>query len=33
MLDFEFYTPTRVFFGKGKQKDVGKIISNYGYKK
>lgn len=33
MLDFEFYTPTKVFFGKGKQKDVGKIISDYGYKK
>lgn len=33
MLDFEFYTPTKVFFGKGKQRDTGKIISNYGYKK
>ncbi|MBR5473040.1 MAG: iron-containing alcohol dehydrogenase [Clostridia bacterium] len=33
MLDFEFYTPTKVFFGKGKQKDIGKIISDYGYKK
>lgn len=33
MLDFEFYAPTKVFFGKGKQKDVGKIISDYGYKK
>lgn len=33
MLDFEFYTPTKVFFGKDKQKDVGKIISDYGYKK
>lgn len=33
MLDFEFYAPTKVFFGKGKQKDIGKIISNYGYKK
>lgn len=33
MLDFEFYTPTKVFFGKDKQKDVGKIISEYGYKK
>ncbi len=33
MLDFEFYTPTKVLFGKGKQHDTGKIISNYGYKK
>lgn len=33
MLDFEFYTPTKVFFGKEKQKDIGKIISGYGYKK
>lgn len=33
MRDFEFYTPTKVFFGKDKQKDIGKIISDYGYKK
>lgn len=33
MLDFEYYTPTKVFFGKGKQKNIGKIISDYGYKK
>lgn len=33
MLDFEYYTPTKVFFGKGKQSDVGKIISDYGYTK
>lgn len=33
MLNFEYYTPTKVFFGKDKQHEVGKIISNYGYKK
>ena len=33
MLDFEYYAPTKVFFGKDKQKDIGKIISGYGYKK
>lgn len=33
MLDFEYYTPTKVFFGKSKEKEVGKIISQYGYKK
>lgn len=32
MRDFTFYTPTKVFFGKGKEKDVGKIIKDYGYK-
>ena len=33
MLDFEYYTPTKVFFGKSKEKEVGEIISQYGYKK
>lgn len=33
MLDFEFYTPTKVIFGKGKQNKTGEIISGYGYKK
>ena len=33
MLDFEYYTPTKVFFGKSKEKEIGKIISQYGYKK
>ncbi len=32
MLDFTFYTPTKVHFGKDKQHDVGKIIANYGFK-
>ncbi len=32
MLDFTYYAPTKVYFGKDKQKDVGKIISDYGYK-
>lgn len=31
MLDFEYYTPTKVFFGKDKHKEVGKIIKDYGY--
>lgn len=25
MLDFTYYTPTKVYFGKEKHKDVGKI--------
>lgn len=33
MRDFNFYTPTKIFFGKGKEKDVGKIIKDYGFKK
>ena len=32
MLDFTYYAPTKVYFGKGKHKEVGEIIKNYGYK-
>ncbi len=31
MEDFIYYTPTKVFFGKDKHKDIGKIITEYGY--
>lgn len=33
MLDFTYNAPTTVYFGKGKQRDVGKIIKDLGYKK
>lgn len=33
MLNFEYYTPTKVFFGKGQETKMGEIISGYGYKK
>lgn len=33
MLNFEYYTPTKVFFGKEREKQTGEIISSYGYKK
>ncbi len=33
MLNFEYYTPTKVFFGKDQETKIGEIISNYGYKK
>ena len=33
MLDFIYNAPTTVYFGKGKHREVGKIISGYGYKK
>ena len=31
MLDFIYHAPTKVYFGKDKHKDVGKIIKSYGY--
>jgi alcohol dehydrogenase YqhD (iron-dependent ADH family) len=31
--DFVYYTPTKVFFGKSKEKEIGKIIKTYGFKK
>jgi alcohol dehydrogenase YqhD (iron-dependent ADH family) len=33
MLDFIYNTPTKVFFGRDKEKEVGNIIREYGYKK
>lgn len=33
MLNFEYYAPTKVFFGKDRQQQTGEIIANYGYKK
>ena len=33
MLDFNYHTPTKVFFGKETHKEVGEIIKGYGYKK
>lgn len=33
MVDFDFVSPTKLFFGRGKEKDVGAIIKSYGYKK
>lgn len=33
MLDFMYNTPTTVYFGRDKEKEVGKIISDLGYKK
>ena len=31
MLDFTYNTPTKVYFGKDKHKEVGKIIKEYGF--
>ncbi len=33
MNNFEFYTPTKVYFGRGEEKKVGKIIKDYGFRK
>ena len=33
MNNFEFYTPTRVYFGRGQEEKVGEIIKGYGFKK
>lgn len=33
MINFEFYTPTKIYFGKDTQNKVGEIIKNYGFKK
>ncbi len=32
MQNFIYYTPTKVFFGKDKENEVGRIIKEYGYK-
>ena len=33
MLDFTYYAPTKVYFGRDKHKNVGEIIKDLGYKK
>ena len=33
MKDFEYYAPTKVFFGKGYENKAGEIIASYGYRK
>jgi len=31
MNDFTYYNPTKIEFGKGKEKNIGNYIKNYGY--
>ena len=33
MINFDFISPTKIFFGKDKENEVGKIISSYGFNK
>jgi alcohol dehydrogenase YqhD (iron-dependent ADH family) len=33
MKDFNFISPTKIYFGKDKEKEIGKIIKEYNFKK
>lgn len=33
MKPFEYYTPTKVFFGKDRQQEIGRIIKEFGFRK
>jgi len=33
MIDFEYYSPTHIYFGRNRYMEVGKIIKSYGYSK
>ena len=33
MKNFEYYAPTKVYFGRGQHERVGEIIAGYGFKK
>ena len=33
MIDFDFYSPTKIYFGSGKETTVGKICKDGGYRK
>ena len=33
MINFEFVSPTKIFFGENQEENIGKIINNYGFKK
>ena len=33
MRDFNFISPTKIYFGVGKEKDIGKIIKEFGFKR
>ncbi len=33
MKNFEYYTPTRVYFGRGTQNRVGEIVKSYGFER
>lgn len=33
MIDFDFISPTKIYFGRGKERQIGEIVSSYGFKK
>lgn len=33
MIDFEFYSPTKIYFGHNKEEEIGAILKKFGYKK
>ncbi len=33
MLNFDYYSPTKIYFGRNREDEIGKIIQSYGYKK
>ncbi len=33
MKEFEFYNPTKILFGKGREKEIGNVLKSYGVKK
>lgn len=33
MKDFEYYTPTRMIFGRDKESQLGQIVASYGFRK
>ena len=33
MEDFNFYSPTKIYFGRGKENNVGEYIKEFGFKK
>ena len=33
MNDFVFQSPTKIYFGKSKEKEIGKIIKEYNFNK
>ncbi len=33
MIDFDFVSPTKIYFGKSKEEGIADIISSYGYKR
>lgn len=33
MLNFDFYSPTKIFFGIDRENEIGKIVKSYGFKR